>query len=129
MWETPKRTKLSDRPAVRFARDIVAQRLKPRDALRAESDLAGRYGLSKVVARESLQTLVSAGLLYVQQGKRTVVLPDSEWNPIMPVVQHAFWLEGRAAEFIMHLYEIRRVLEAKSVEWAEATPRSTGSMR
>jgi len=103
---------------VHLARDIVGERLKPGDLVPSEAEIAGRFGLSKAVARESLQSLAGAGLVRIRQGKRTIVLEKSQWDALMPAVQQAYWIEGRAPELIRQLYEIRRTLETQAAVWA-----------
>jgi DNA-binding FadR family transcriptional regulator len=112
------RTRLSDHLLVHFARLIVSGSLKPGEMLGAEPDLAAQFGVSKPTVRESLQGLASLGLVRVQQGKRTVVLEDSDWDFLAPAVQEAFQLEDRAFELADQLYEVRLILEAASAEKA-----------
>src|ERR1700730_17301305 len=118
MLRAPKRSKLSDHLLIYLAREIVATRRRAGDLLPAEIELAARFGISKPVARESLQALAAAGMVRVQQGKRTIVLGKGEWNVLIPTIQQAYWLEGRAPELIWQLYEIRQVLETKAAVWA-----------
>ena len=92
------RTRLSDHLVEHFAQQIVGGAIKPGDLLDAEPDLAGQFGVSKPTVRESLQNLASLGLVRVQQGKRTVVLEDADWDFLAPVVQEAFQQTGRGYE-------------------------------
>lgn len=112
------RTRLSDHLVIHFARQIVCGAIKPGDTLDAEPDLAAEFGVSKPTVRESLQGLASLGMIRVQQGKRTVVLEDTEWDFLAPVVQEAFHLEGRGDELADQLYEVRLIVETGSAERA-----------
>jgi DNA-binding FadR family transcriptional regulator len=125
------RTRLSDHVVLHIARQIVHGTIKPGDVLDAEPDLAAQFGVSKPIVRESLQTLASLGMVRVQQGKRTVVLEDADWDYLAPVVQEAFQHEGRGPELAQQLYEVRLILEAGSAEKAaeRATPAQVEELR
>lgn len=112
------RTKLSDQLVMHLAREIVRGELKPGEPLASHPEVAAGFGISKPIVRESLQVLASVGLVRVQQGKRTVVLEESEWNVLDPVVQKAFALEGRGAELAEQLYDVRVTLEVSSAAHA-----------
>jgi GntR family transcriptional repressor for pyruvate dehydrogenase complex len=117
-------SKLSDRLAMQYSRQIVRGELQPGDALPSEPELATLLGVSKPVLRESLRHLASLGLVRVHHGKRTVVLGPSDWNVLDPLIQEAFRLEGRGAELAVQLYELRQILETSSASRASsrATP-------
>jgi DNA-binding FadR family transcriptional regulator len=116
-------SKLSDKLAVHFAREIVRGELTPGQQLRSEPELAAQLGVSKPMIRESLRDLASLGLIRVQHGKRTTVQEPSEWNVLDPMIQEAFRLEGRGAELALQLYDLRLILEASSA--ARAAERAT----
>ena len=116
-------SKLSDRLAMSYSRQIVRGELQPGHALPAEPELAATLGISKPVVRESLRHLASLGLVRVHHGKRTVVLDPSEWNVLDPLVQDAFRLEGRGHELAVQLYDLRVILETSSA--ARASSRAT----
>jgi len=54
-------------------RQIEKGELKPGDKLPSERDLAQSHGLSRMTVRQALTDLVSAGLLYREQGRGTFV--------------------------------------------------------
>jgi DNA-binding FadR family transcriptional regulator len=112
------RTRLSDHLVEHFAQQIVGGEIKPGDLIDAEPDLATQFGVSKPTVRESLQNLASLGLVRVQQGKRTVVLEDADWDFLAPVVQEAFQQTGRGYELAEQLHEVRLILEVSSAERA-----------
>ena len=66
---TPLYIRLQDR--IRDA--ILSGRLKPRDALPGERDIAGALKLSRVTVRKAIAGLVQAGLLHQRQGSGTFV--------------------------------------------------------
>jgi len=112
------RTRLSDHLVEHLAQQIARGSIKPGDLLDAEPDLAAQFGVSKPTVRESLQNLASLGLVKVQQGKRTVVLDDTEWDFLAPAVQDAFQQAGRGWELAEQLHEVRFILEGSSAELA-----------
>ena len=52
------------------ARDaLFAKKLKPGDFLGTEKDLAARFGVSRIVARDALRTLQALGIVEIKMGK------------------------------------------------------------
>jgi GntR family transcriptional repressor for pyruvate dehydrogenase complex len=49
--------------------DVFERRLKPGDFLGTEKDLAARYGVSRIVARDALRTLSALGIVEIKMGK------------------------------------------------------------
>ena len=49
--------------------DLFAKKLKPGDFLGTEMDLAGRFGTSRIVARDALRTLEALGIVEIRMGK------------------------------------------------------------
>jgi GntR family transcriptional repressor for pyruvate dehydrogenase complex len=48
---------------------LFEKRLRPGDFLGTEKDLAGRYGVSRIVARDALRTLEALGIADIRMGK------------------------------------------------------------
>ena len=48
---------------------LFAKKLKPGDFLGTENDLAARYGVSRIVARDALRTLEALGIVEIKMGK------------------------------------------------------------
>jgi GntR family transcriptional repressor for pyruvate dehydrogenase complex len=48
---------------------LVAKKLRPGDFLGTEKDLAGRFGTSRIVARDALRTLEALGIVEIRMGK------------------------------------------------------------
>ena len=48
---------------------LFAKKLKPGDFLATENDLAARYGVSRIVARDALRTLEALGIAEIKMGK------------------------------------------------------------
>ena len=48
---------------------LFGKKLKPGDFLGTENDLAARYGVSRIVARDALRTLEALGIVEIRMGK------------------------------------------------------------
>src|ERR1044071_2513207 len=48
---------------------LFAKRLKPGDVLGTENEIATRYGVSRIVARDALRTLEALGIAEIRMGK------------------------------------------------------------
>jgi GntR family transcriptional repressor for pyruvate dehydrogenase complex len=48
---------------------LFAKKLKPGDVLGTENEIAGRYGVSRIVARDALRTLQALGIAEIKMGK------------------------------------------------------------
>ena len=48
---------------------LFAKKLKPGDFLGTEKDLAARFGVSRIVARDALRTLQALGIAEIKMGK------------------------------------------------------------
>jgi GntR family transcriptional repressor for pyruvate dehydrogenase complex len=48
---------------------LFAKKLRPGDFLGTEKDLAGRFGTSRIVARDALRTLEALGIVEIRMGK------------------------------------------------------------
>src|SRR5437762_4975100 len=49
--------------------DLYEKRLKSGDFLGTENELAARYGVSRIVARDALRTLAALGIVEIRMGK------------------------------------------------------------
>jgi DNA-binding FadR family transcriptional regulator len=109
--------RLHERAAVLLAADVVSGRLPPGSAFPSLDDVVRRLRVSRTVAREALQTLASVGVVRVQHGKRTEVLPPAEWNVLTPVVQRALKQESRLQPVWRDLYDFRQLIEPRAAAW------------
>jgi GntR family transcriptional repressor for pyruvate dehydrogenase complex len=73
MFNSVKRTKISEDIAGQIKRLIVDGKLKPGDRLPPERELIKQLGVSRPSLREALNSLVTMGFLEVRQAKRTFV--------------------------------------------------------
>jgi DNA-binding FadR family transcriptional regulator len=76
-----------------------------------------RFGVSRTVARETVQALAMLGLVRVQHGKRTEVCPPEEWDILSSIVQEAMRREGKAEPLLRDLYEFRLLIEPQAAAW------------
>ncbi len=106
--------RLHQQLAGELASQIVSKRLSAGEPIPSEPELVEAYGVSKTVARETVQALATAGLVRVQHGKRTVVLDEGDWDILSPVLQAAFRAEGLAGDLVEELYEVRLLLEPQA---------------
>jgi DNA-binding FadR family transcriptional regulator len=109
--------KLHEQLAARLCREIVSGRLEPSAAIPSEPELVAEYGVSKTVVRETVQALAAVGVVRVQHGKRSVVLPEPDWDILSSLVQEAYRAEDLAGSLIDELYEVRLVLEPQTARW------------
>lgn len=52
------------------------------DTLPSESELATRFGVSRLTVREAIRSLASTRVIRVQQGRSSVINPASRWSPL-----------------------------------------------
>jgi GntR family transcriptional repressor for pyruvate dehydrogenase complex len=60
---------LSTQIISRVRDDLFEKRLRPGDFLGTEKDLATRYGVSRIVARDALRSLAALGMVEIRMGK------------------------------------------------------------
>lgn len=109
--------RLHERAAVVLAADVVSERVAPGDSFASAEEIVERFGVSRTVARETIQTLSMLGLIRVQHGKRNEVLPPEEWNVLTPVLQEALQREQRLEPILRDLYEFRLLIEPQAAAW------------
>ncbi|OZM83464.1 FadR/GntR family transcriptional regulator [Pseudonocardia sp. MH-G8] len=90
-------------------------------ALPSESDLAGRFGVSRLTVREAIRSLVHTRVLDVQQGRSTLVNPTDRWSPLDGRLLLARSRSGGDPLLLpRRLLEARRAVEVAIVELAAA---------
>ncbi|HEX6342095.1 FadR/GntR family transcriptional regulator [Umezawaea sp.] len=76
----------------------------------SELDISQEFGVSRVVARETLKILASLDIVDVAQGRRVVVRPRAEWDYLSPLLVE--WLpEEIVTELLRELDQMRVLLE------------------
>ena len=113
-----RRQELADVVKVRTLRVQVAAHLTRRivngefeeERAPSELDISQEFGVSRVVARETLKILASLDIVEIAQGRRVVVRPQAEWDYLNPLL--AEWLpEEHVVELLQELHQMRLLLE------------------
>lgn len=85
----------------------------------SELDIAQEFGVSRVVARETLKILASLDIVDVAQGRRVVVRPPAEWDYLSPLLIE--WLPTElVGELLQELHQMRVLLEPELAAMAAA---------
>jgi DNA-binding FadR family transcriptional regulator len=109
--------RLGQQLATLLASEIVSGRIAVGHAFPSAEEIVSRFHVSRTVARETVQTLALYGLVHVQHGKRTEVLPPEEWDILSSVVQEALRGEGKTDLLVRDAYEFRLLIEPKAAAW------------
>ena len=116
--QTMAADRLSDRLAAALRARIESGELNPGDRLPTEQALTAQYGVSRTVVREAVSRLRSQGLLVSRQGSGVYVDPQAHSRPLAfdPAVL-------RSVDAVLHVVEVRRVLEGEVAALAAARAR------
>lgn len=110
--ESPDAVKIRTLPvqvAAHLTRRIVSGDIEDGRAP-SELDISQEFGVSRVVARETLKILASLDIVDVAQGRRVVVRPRAEWDYLSPLLIE--WLpEEIVNELLQELHQMRVLLE------------------
>lgn len=109
--------RLSRQLSILLAAEIVSGRIGVGEAFASSEEIVTRFGVSRTVARETVQALAMLGMVNVQHGKRTEVRPAEEWDILSSVVQEAMRREGKAEPLLRDLYEFRLLIEPQAASW------------
>ncbi|MFD4644446.1 FadR/GntR family transcriptional regulator [Lentzea sp. NPDC058436] len=119
--ESPDAVKVRTLPvqvAAHLTRRIVNGELEDGRAP-SELDISREFGVSRVVARETLKILASLDIVEVAQGRRVVVRPPAEWDYLSPLLVE--WLpEEIVGELLQELDQMRVLLEPELAAMAAA---------
>lgn len=86
----------------------------------SELDISREFGVSRVVARETLKILASLDIVDVAQGRRVVVRPRAEWDYLSPLLIE--WLPAEIVdELLQELHQMRALLEPELAAMAAAS--------
>jgi DNA-binding FadR family transcriptional regulator len=105
---------MHERLAVALAREIVAGRMAEGSVFPTGDQLTRTHGVSRTVARETLQALATAGLVRVAHGKRTIVNGIAEWRFLDLLLQRAMQSERLPEKLMRDLYEARLTIEVET---------------
>jgi len=107
LFRTVHNEKLSQKINRQLLKAITDGHYKPGNLLPSERDMANTFGVSRVVVREGLNSLVGKGVISIRQGRGATVNPIEEWNTLDPEV--LMLLHGDQA--FEELIQFRRILE------------------
>lgn len=86
----------------------------------SELDISREFGVSRVVARETLKILASLDIVEVAQGRRVAVRPRAEWDYLSPLLIE--WLPTEiVGELLQELHQMRVLLEPELAAMAAAS--------
>ncbi|MGH3524956.1 MAG: FadR/GntR family transcriptional regulator, partial [Mycobacterium sp.] len=86
----------------------------------SELDISQEFGVSRVVARETLKILASLDIVQITQGRRVTVRPTAEWDYLNPLL--AEWLPAEhVGELLRELHDMRLLLEPELAAMAAAS--------
>jgi DNA-binding FadR family transcriptional regulator len=86
----------------------------------SEIEISLEFGVSRVVARETLKILASLDIVDVAQGRRVVVRPRAEWDYLSPLLIE--WLPTETVdELLQELHQLRALLEPELAAMAAAS--------
>jgi DNA-binding FadR family transcriptional regulator len=104
--------------AARLTRRIVNGEIEEGRAP-SELDILREFGVSRVVARETLKILASLDIVEIAQGRRVTVRPQAEWDYLSPLL--AEWLpEEHVDDLLRELQQMRELLEPELAAMAAA---------
>jgi DNA-binding FadR family transcriptional regulator len=109
--------RLSQQLSTLLAAEIVSGRIGPGEAFPSSEELVTQYGVSRTVARETVQALAMLGMVNIQHGKRTEACPPEDWDILSATVQEALRREGKAEPLLHDLYEFRLLIEPQAAAW------------
>ena len=72
--------RLSQQLSTLLAAEIVSGRIGVGEAFPSSEEIVNRFGVSRTVARETVQALAMLGMVNIQHGKRTEVCPPEDWD-------------------------------------------------
>jgi DNA-binding FadR family transcriptional regulator len=109
--------RLSQQLSTLLAAEIVSGRIGVGEAFPSSEEIVSQYGVSRTVARETVQALAMLGMVNIQHGKRTEVCPPEDWDILSGTVQEALRREGKAEPLLRDLYEFRLLIEPQAAAW------------
>jgi DNA-binding FadR family transcriptional regulator len=109
--------RLSQQLSTLLAAEIVSGRIGVGEAFPSSEEIVTQFGVSRTVARETVQALAMLGMVNIQHGKRTEVCPADEWDILSATVQEALRREGKAEPLLHDLYEFRLLIEPQATAW------------
>ncbi|MEJ5912994.1 FadR/GntR family transcriptional regulator [Pseudokineococcus sp. 1T1Z-3] len=111
------RQSLVEATVERMSDDVVDGPFLPGSELPPEADLAERYGVSRLTAREALKVLQAQGVVRGVRGRRSQVAPTSEWTGLELLLRSTSRRPGEESASLQ-LVAVRRMIETGAAELA-----------
>jgi len=93
----------------------------------SELDITQQFGVSRVVARETLKILSSLDIVHIAQGRRVVLRPPEEWDYLSPLLLE--WLPEECVTDLLREFQEARLLLEPELAARAATMITRGSLR
>ena len=125
------RQKLSDQVFDRLWAMIQSGELAPGDSMPSERVLMERFNVGRPAVREALQSMANKGLISISHGERSRVNKLTAGIAFDQVDDIAKLLLSTEPSNLEHLKQLRKILEAGSVQMAaeRCTPDDTAALR
>ena len=122
-----KRVSVSEQIAQQIKEKIINGEFKPGDKLPSENEFCKIYGVSRVVVRQALSTLLALGLIETKFGEGSFVKQPESGQMLNGLIPHTFLNEKSLTEII----EFRRIYEANVAYLAceKATEKDVETLR
>jgi DNA-binding FadR family transcriptional regulator len=122
---------LSRKITLELVASIIQGHYAPGDLLPTEEALCQQLGVSRSVVREATKAVTMLGMVRTRQGRGTEVLPEENWNEFAPEVIEARRELHTVDQFLIHLLELRRIIEVEAASLAaeRATREDVEAMR
>jgi DNA-binding FadR family transcriptional regulator len=104
--------------AAALGSEILSGKRKPRDRMPSDDEMFETYGVSRVVTREVVKTLMAKGLVVTRMGVGTIVQDPAYWNWFDADLLNWRVRLGLDAEFLVHLTQLRRIVEPAAASLA-----------
>lgn len=93
----------------------------------SESDISQQFGVSRVVARETLKILSSLDIVHIAQGRRVMLRPPEEWDYLSPLLLE--WLPDEVVIDLLREFQEARLLLEPELAARAATLITKSSLR
>jgi len=112
--ETPNSNTLANRLAEQIRNDIAEQQLSPGEFFMTGDEVAQKFGVSRVIAREAISQLRALGLLESRQSKGLVIGKTN----LVSLLEQSLPFSGYEGQDLRILAQLRYVLEVGAVDFA-----------
>lgn len=93
----------------------------------SELDITQQFGVSRVVARETLKILSALDIVHIAQGRRVMLRPPEEWDYLSPLLLE--WLPADGVTDLLREFQETRLLLEPELAARAATMITKASLR